>query len=330
MSLEIYGTLGPSCSTQKTIEELLKVGMTGMRLNLSHCNLNDRKEWLDAFHQACKNTGVQADLMIDMCGPELRILDIDPILIIPDSKITLNSSILPAQILNRAEKDDILLMDDGKIKMQVLDVMDNSVHCLVHYGSEIKARKSVMIQGKQILGPLFTDSDLKNLKHAKEFGITSIMQPFVSSKNDLIMIKDMLNSLELEHLKIDAKIENMSGVEHIEEMINQCDCIVIARGDLGNACGLTHLPYIQKQIEHHCHQSNQKYMVVTEMLNSMIQQPVPTRAEVSDVFHAVYHGAEAIMLTAETASGKYPVEAMQFFVQVAKEAIKTKEKENRL
>ena len=325
MSLEIYGTLGPSCCTKEIIEKMLQSGMTGMRLNLSHCNLEDRKDWIDAFHQACIALDKKADLMIDMRGPELRTLNSVPLQFEKDDMILLNTDTLPQPIFEHAEVNDVLLMDDGKIQMQILDVSNDELRCLVRFGNELKTRKSVMIQGKQISGPLFTESDLDNLKNAKAYHVTSIMQPFVSSKEDLLKIKETLKSLDLEELKLYAKIENMAGVEHVKEMMHYCDCIVIARGDLGNACGLIQLPHIQKQIEALCHQHHQKYMVVTEMLNSMIHQPVPTRAEVSDIYHAVYHGAGAIMLTGETANGKYPTEAMQIFTEVAKTALKDKE-----
>ena len=325
MKLEIYGTLGPSCCTTEIIEDLLKSGMTGMRLNLSHCNLEDRKDWIQAFHQACDHLNIKADFMIDMRGPELRTLNTSPISFEKDTVITLSTDVLPKPVFEHAEIKDILLMDDGKIQMQILEVSSHELRCTVQFGTELKTRKSVMIQGKQISGPLFTESDLQNLMNAKEYRVTSIMQPFVSSKEDLLKIKETLHSLDLDDLKLYAKIENMIGVEQAEEMMHQCDCLVIARGDLGNACGLIQLPRIQKQIEQLCHLHHQKYMVVTEMLNSMIYHPVPTRAEVSDVYHAIYHGAGAIMLTAETASGQYPKEAMHIFTEVAKNALKDKE-----
>ena len=330
MSLEIYGTLGPSCCTQEIIEDLLKSGMTGMRLNLSHCNLDGRKAWIEAFHQACAQTQINADFMIDMQGPELRTLNTQPIYFQPGDQVVFNTTVVPFPIVQHAQKNDFLLMDDGKIQFQINAVYENELHCVVCYGQQLNPRKSIMLQGKQISGPLFTENDLKNLKNAEQFGVTAIMQPFVSGKDDLISIKNTLESLNLGHLKIYAKIENMMGVSHASEMMHCCDCIVIARGDLGNACGLVQLPHIQKEIEQLCHQHQQNYMVVTEMLNSMIHQPVPTRAEVSDIYHAVYHGAQAIMLTGETANGNYPVQAMKIFAQVAQTALndKTKEKSN--
>lgn len=320
--LKIYGTLGPSCCTQEILEEMLISGMTGIRLNLSHCNLWDKKEWIDAFHQACTHMHQHADLMIDMCGPELRIQNFNGKVEWKDkTQVILNEPLIPRSILTHAQINDMILIDDGKLRLRVQDIQENTLLCEVIFGGLLKPRKSIMIEGKTILGPALTENDIKNLKEAKSFGVTAIMQPFVSCKEDLITLKDTLHKLNADNLKIYAKIENQIGLDHLEELIPYCDVLVIARGDLGNACGLIQLPKVQKQIERICHKHHKPYMVVTEMLNSMIDRPVPTRAEVSDVYHAVYHGASEIMLTAETASGQYPVEAMKIFVQVAQTAL---------
>lgn len=320
--LEIFGTLGPSCCTKDTLMQMLKSGMNGIRLNLSHCNLWDKQEWIQEFHEACRETGIQAELMIDMRGPELRIHDIiQPINLIEGTDITLSTQVLPSQIINHSQINDILLMDDGRLSVQVIKKSEHELLCHVIHGGHLHARKSVMIQGKMISGPALTESDLKNMKAAKSFGVTAIMQPFVSSKDDLIQVKRTLKEYNADDLKIYAKIENTVGLAHLEELMPYCDVVVIARGDLGNACSLIELPRVQKQIEQLCHQYRKPYMVVTEMLNSMMEHPTPTRAEVSDVYHAVYHGASSIMLTGETASGKYPAEAMHIFKQVALRAL---------
>ena len=333
MKLEIYGTLGPSCCTTEILVNMLNAGRSGVRLNLSHGNLAEKKDWIESFHQACQITGIHADFMIDMQGPELRLKAVDTgFTLSAEEEILLDDTILPAQILQQAQPADRVLIDDGKIQLSVIRKKDNALQCKVIYGGKLKPSKSIMIQGKNLRGSVLTDNDKTNLKEAADYGVTAIMQPFVSSQQDLIELKKTLCDCQCDHLKIYAKIENNDGVEHMEELMHQCDCIVIARGDLANACSLTKLPFVQKKIEQLCRKHKQPYMVVTEMLNSMIEHPTPTRAEVSDVFHAVYHGASAIMLTGETASGNYPAEAMNIFVQVAQEALEfleeTKEKNN--
>ena len=325
--LEIYGTLGPSCCQKETIVQLLEAGMTGMRLNLSHCNLWERKQWLDEFHAACVQTGINADLMIDMRGPELRVNELkEPLLLEDGQSIELTSSTIPKSVIHAAEVGDKLMMDDGKIHVIVTAKENERLVCNVVHGGILKSRKSVAIEGKTVQGDTLTESDILNIQAAKQYGVTSIMQPFVNSKQDLIEVKRALKEAGADYLRIFTKIETLQGFEHIDELLKDSDQIVIARGDLGNAAGLIRLPAIQKQIEQRCKQHNKPYMVVTEMLHSMQENPTPTRAEVSDVFHAVYHGASSIMLTGETAGGKYPVEAMKVFVGVAKEAQKEKEK----
>ncbi len=328
MNTEIYGTLGPSCCRQEIIEKLIQEGMTGMRLNLSHCTLTERKDWIDAFHNACQAQNQTLDLIIDMQGPELRLKDFDAFELISQSEVILDESVLPAQIIHHAEIHDLILIDDGQIQLQVIQNCDSALELKTICPGIVKPRKNAAIKGKTLSGPVFTESDLMNLAQAKKHGVTAIMQPFVKGKEDLIELKQKLVELDLAELKIYAKIENMQGVEHLEDLFPHCDVIVIARGDLANACTLEELPCIQKDIEKACRKHGKPYMVVTEMLHTMIEQPVATRAEVSDIFHAVYHGASGIMLTAETAGGKYPVQAMHTFIQTAEYAFKYREKEN--
>lgn len=323
--LEIYGTLGPSCNSKETILELFKVGMTGMRLNLSHCNLWDRKDWITTLFEASNELNITPTLLIDMKGPELRLGDMDEIEYFPvGSTVVFSALFWPSEIVSNLEINDYLLIDDGKLEFIVEKVDNGFIHCKTTRSGYLYSHKSIAIKGKRVTGPTLQDLDIQNLIRAKEYGVTGIMQPFVRSANDLIELKKYLNELNLNDLKIYAKIENLDGVEHLEEIIPHCDHIVIARGDLGNAVGLVKLPSIQKQIEKTCKKYDKPYMVVTEMLASMHENPIPTRAEVSDIFHAVYHGASSIMLTGETANGKYPIEAMKYFVETANEALKTK------
>lgn len=321
--LEIYGTLGPSCCKQETIIEMFKIGMTGMRLNLSHCNLEDRKDWIAAFHHEKKLCGIQGDLLIDMKGPELRIGSISERKIGKGEFVTFDECILPKEIFKAIEVEDVLLIDDGKIECSVISC-DKNVVCNVIRGGILKSNKSIAVKNKNIHGDVLTFSDIENLKQAKLYGVTGIMQPFVRNKEDLMKVREVLNQYDLGDMKIYAKIENMDGVNNLESIISYCDHIVIARGDLGNATGLVHLPSIQKRIEKVCNAKHHPYMVVTELLASMIENEIPTRAEVSDIYHAVYHGASSVMLTNETAIGKHSVVAMKVLVEVAKEAKKEK------
>lgn len=324
-NLEIYGTLGPACCKQEVIEEMIQLGMTGIRLNLSHCNLGDRKDWITAFHCAQNKCGIKAQFLIDMKGPELRLSSNCEETYLPKgSMLTLSYMFIPKPIMENACANDILFIDDGKLELKVEKNENGFLWCKTNRAGYLKGNKSIAIKGKSISGEVLTESDIENLKHAKEYGVTGIMQPFVRDSKDLIQVRKILNQYHLDDLKIYAKIENMEGVENLESIIPCCDHVVIARGDLGNATGLIHLPTVQKTIEKICNERNHPYMVVTEMLSSMIENEIPTRAEVSDIYHAIYHGASSVMLTNETAIGKHPIEAMKVLVDVSKEAKKRK------
>lgn len=315
--LEIYGTFGPSCCTKETLVQLIHTGMTGIRLNLSHTNLEDHPDWLEALEEAKHETGKEIDLLIDMKGPELRIGKIEPMDLKEDDILDLRDLLVPSYIYSYLEEGQEILLDDGLILLEAI----NEYHAKVIRGGKLLPNKSMALKGKEIKAPVLTDSDIENLKQAQKYHVTGIMQPFVQSKEDLLYIQNTLKKLNI-NLKVYAKIESQSGIDHVEEFLPYCDQIIIARGDLGNAVGLVKLPSVQHYIEKVCHQSQKPYMVVTQMLHSMQEHSVPTRAEVSDIYHAVYNGAQSIMLTGEIAAGKYPLEAMRYFVEVATQAMK--------
>ncbi len=316
-TLEIYGTFGPTCCTYETIRSCFEKGMTGMRLNLSHANIKDHVDWLDAFHKAAKDCGVQPDLLIDMKGPELRLGVLDhPIECKQGQLISFEDLFLPHTILPYVEKGVILLIDDGRIEIQAQDPCVG----LVTRPGTIQSSKSVALPGVSIHTPVLTQSDIENLKVAKEYGVTGIMQPFVRNVDDLMNVKKQLRALDLD-LKVYAKIENEEGVQSLSSLFPYCDQIIIARGDLANAVGLVNIAHVTHTIAQACKEAKKPYMVVTQMLYTMQQNAVPTRAEVSDIYYAVYHGASSIMLTGETAASLYPTEAMDMFVQVAKTAL---------
>ena len=165
-----------------------------------------------------------------------------------------------------------------------------------------------------------TETDRRNLRQAKAFGVTAVMQPFVRSKKDLEEVRGALDQAGGEDIRLLAKIENMAGVEKLRELIPSCDEIVIARGDLGNAMELWELPGVQKRIAAICRDAGRDFMVVTQMLESMTHRQVPSRAEVSDIFNAVLDGAASVMVTGETAAGEYPVYVIRYLVKTVREA----------
>lgn len=336
MKTEIFATFGPACGDSLILEEMIRAGMTGMRLNLSHTTLVDSEAYLLAYQEAAKNSQVCPQILIDMQGPELRVGNLKEPQRLEEKKMVFlgtqdycetksvafdNIGIpVPKEVMHVIGVGDEVLLDDGKILLEVEEVGDTFASAKVICGGVLKSHKSIKIKEKIIKMPPLTFHDLENLKLAKEYGVTALMQPFVHNGEELRYVRNILKEYDAEHIKIYAKIENKLGVENIQDILPEADVIIIARGDLGNDMPLWELPKVQKQVEQACQKANVPYVVVTQMLASMEEYPVPTRAEVSDIYHAVYHGAWGVMITGETAVGKYPVEAVRYLANTAKEA----------
>lgn len=303
---------------------MFDAGMTGIRLNLSHSSLEASQSWIHYYFDAARQTGTPKKLMIDLIGPELRIGDLEGSMgLSGGAHVILGYAGIPApkEIFPYIKKNQEILLDDGKIKLIAEQkISEFSWRCRIICGGVLTAHKSIALPGCSINNPTLTEADLKNLAVAKQYKVTDVMLPFVRNKADLIILREALKENNCEDIRIFAKIENMTGVEHLEELIPYCDYIVIARGDLGNAMPLSKLPRVQAHIAQVCREHKKDFMVVTQMLDSMIRNPYPTRAEVNDIYHAVTQGAKALMLTGETAHGKYPVEAMKMLVDTAKES----------
>lgn len=395
--VKIYGTLGPACQDEKILTEMFALGMTGMRLNLSHVTLAESGELIGKMKWAAESCGVKPQLLIDLQGPELRtgavaepILlkneeiveicaaadwktenerndrcgDMDLIRSATDQKVVefleknsreeltetadkkKNSESSPVQnrtsaqrMSARIELPDItipylipgqeILLDDGKIHLKVVENSENikpgsgekrRYFAKVLWGGLLKSRKSAAFPGAKINSPTLTKADLENIRLAKEMGVTGVMQPFVRGREDLECVKNALQEAGAEDVKLFAKIENLDGVQKLEELLPGADEIVIARGDLGNAVHLWDLPSVQREISQKCQATGKPFMVVTQMLASMERNPVPTRAEVNDIFHAVLDGASSVMVTGETAAGDYPVEVIRYLVNTVRSA----------
>lgn len=356
--MDIYGTIGPACLDDKLLEEMFLLGMTGMRLNLSHTELSDCHEWTDKIKQAAKSAGVKPKILIDLQGPELRIGKLEtPILLREGEQIILESQnreetkskeldcglfgcqeygqsaaaiSVPEPVIARMETGQQVLLDDGKIMLVVLASEQGRSCCQVSRGGILASKKSIALQGIELYLPTLTESDRKNLRQAREHGVTGVMLPFVSKAYQLQNLKRELLEMKEPELEIFAKIENLEGFHNLKHLLPYADHIVIARGDLGNRMPLWELPPIQAEIAKVCRKEKKPFMVVTQMLASMEEHKVPTRAEVSDIFRAVSEGAFSVMVTGETAAGRYPVEAMKYLcrtVQSAQEYLK--ERQNR-
>lgn len=339
-TLEIYGTLGPSCADPAILRQMFETGITGMRLNLSHGTLAHSAGMIEAFHKAADEAGVHPSLLIDMQGPELRIGTIEKSRILMDGETVIlarRSAALspagaipvPGEIFEHYEDGMTLLIDDGKRKLKTtrmrrLDEGD-LIEARVITGGALLSRKSIAVEGRAITGNTLTEQDILNLQNAEAYGVTDVMQPFVRGAADLREVRKAMQESGAGRCRLFAKIENTEGLAAVEEIIPLTDMVVIARGDLGNAVPLWHLPYVQKEISHKCRKAGVPFMVVTQMLASMEKAPVPTRAEVSDIFNAVVDGASSVMVTGETASGSYPLQVAEYLVRTAREGLRYRE-----
>ena len=317
MTGKLYGTLGPACADTDTLRAMFRAGMAGMRLNLSHGTLSESAAWVKMMHAAARAEGVTSDLIIDLQGPELRIGKLDkPVELKEGSTLTLGESFpVPDCVAPNLTDSDELLLDDGALLLRVEDA--KSGRCRVVRGGVLASRKSLAVVGRELPAPALTELDIENLRHAKEYGVTGVMQPFVRGREDLEIVRKAMAETGTEDLKIFAKIENQTGLHKLDEIIPLADVVICARGDLGQAMPLWELPRAQTLIVEKCRAAGRDFMISTQMLHSMHHSAVPTRAEVTDVYQAAKSGAPYLLLTGETAAGEYPVEAMHYFARIA-------------
>lgn len=312
--MEIYGTLGPACANAVVLEQMFRCGMTGLRLNLSHTSLEESAPLLEQMRLAAERCGVRPQLLIDLQGPELRVGKQGlPLLLEEGVRLPLRRLALPEHLYAALQPETELLLDDGRLCVRVLPAGEG----LVLRGGTLAPGKSVAVPGLCAALPALTAADRKNLSLASAFGVTGVMQSFVRSREDVEEVRTALCGTGLRHF---AKLENRAGLDSLEQWIRLPDVLVIARGDLGNAVPLWELPGVQKQVAALARQAGKPFLVVTQMLASMERTAVPTRAEVSDIFNAVLDGASALMLTGETAAGRYPAEAMDYFCRTIRAA----------
>ena len=323
--MEYYGTIGTSCADRETLCRMYRAGMTGIRLNLSHGGLAEKRDWLRLIRAAARDAGASTRLLVDLQGPEVRIgVPSHPLELTAGSTVTLGQGDIPAEqaVVDAVEPGQTLLLDDGRIELLVTAKAKVLLTCRVVRGGTLTARKSLEAPGLDLhrTRPALTAADRANLALAAECGVTDVMQPFVRSRADLEELRRALDEAGAGHVRILAKIEDQNGVRQLESFFDAADEIVIARGDLGNDMPLWQLPAVQKDIAAACRKAGKPFIVVTQMLASMERSAVPTRAEVSDIFNAVADGAWGVMVTGETAVGQYPADVIRYLTNTAAEA----------
>ncbi len=326
---KIVCTLGPACSDKQTLTEMCKAGMNVARLNFSHNTHADHEKRIALIKEVREELGLPIAIMLDTKGPEYRIKtfkngkitlkendvftftadDIEG----DETRVSVNYKGLPHDL----EKGDIILLNNGLLSFEVTDKTDTDIICRVKIGGELSDRKSMSFPNKTLKQKYLSEQDKQDIKFGAEHDVDFIACSFVSCKQDLLDIKAYLTEIGAEGIDLIAKIENRSGVDNIEEISNECDGIMVARGDMGVEIPFEELPAIQKKIITKCRMLGKRVITATEMLESMIYNARPTRAEISDVANAVYDGTSAIMLSGETAAGKYPVQAVRTMARIA-------------
>ena len=320
--MRYYATLGPSCCDTAALSALLRRGVTGFRLNLSHTPLAARTDWIDALHAAERKTDLRAQLMIDLRGPEVRIGDMPvPLPLAEGAAVTLGADIpVDGDVLDALRPGMTVLLDDGAM---ALTVVDGGV-CRVTRGGTLTGHKSLTLEGVDLRRPALCEADLADLSQAAALGVNAVMQPFVRSAGDLRVVRQTMAENGLADAELFAKVENQPGLDALPDWLALCDVVTIARGDLGSSLPLERLPAAQKHIAALCRSRGKPFLVVTQLLHSMIDHPSPTRAEVLDIYNAVLDGADCLMLTGETAQGRYPLESADWLIRVAQEAEKAR------
>ena len=339
--IKVYGTFGPKCSDTETLYQMFCAGMTGMRLDLSHALFKDNIKPVENMLAAADRAGVKADFVIDMQGPELRTGTLNAPIFLREGDTAVftaasagfagrrNACIpVPEIVIPWLKPDQQVQIDDGKIICRIVEnnFGESLITGRILRGGILRNDRSLSLPGVDVRPATMAKSDLINIRDAKPYGITGIMQPFVRDEEDLKFLRSALEEEGCGHLRLLAKIENRVGIEHLEELLPYGDEFVVSRGDLGSDMELWELPAAQKKIASICRKAGKDFMVVTQMLTSMEHSPVPTRAEVCDIFNAVLDGAHSVMALTETATGEYPVEAMRYLANTAREALLYRER----
>ncbi len=327
---KIICTMGPSSDKPEVLEALIKNGMDIARFNFSHGTHPEQKVRMDALKEARKKLKKPIAILLDTKGPEIRTG-----LLENDGKVTLTAGeefILTTeeikgnekrvyqtydQLPNDVKPGNTILIDDGLIELKVKAIEGTEIICEIMNGGELGQRKGINVPNVKVNLPAITDKDREDIIFGIGQGIDFIAASFVRNAEAVKEIKQILKDFNAEHISVIAKIENAEGIDNIDKIINAADGIMVARGDMGVEIPAYEVPHVQKEIVRKCNHKYKPVIIATQMLDSMIRNPRPTRAEVTDVANAINEGTDAIMLSGETAAGKYPVEALRMMVQIA-------------
>ncbi len=335
---KIVCTVGPACNNKETLMKMIDAGMNVARVNMSHGTYDELEKVFATIREAINESGKNVAILLDTKGPEVRVTTFKngSVMLEEGSDFTLfrdreegdetGVSVSYPKLISLFYAEGAvaigreLLLDDGMISLIVKEVTPESIVCTVSKGGVLKNRKSINIPGYHISMPYVSAQDRRDIEFGLSHGANVVAASFVRNHEDVRTLRDFIDSIGYEYVEIIAKIENQSGVDDMDEIINYADGIMVARGDMGVEIPFIKLPEIQKTLIRKVVAKGKYVITATQMLESMTTSPRPTRAEISDVANAVYDGTSAVMLSGESAAGKYPVESVKALAAICTEA----------
>ncbi|PWT70567.1 MAG: pyruvate kinase [Proteobacteria bacterium] len=335
-STKIVATLGPATSDREVLKRMIAAGVDVVRMNFSHGTHEDHIKRAEAVRQVSRELERTVGIMVDLQGPKIRIgkFGSGKITLGKGDSFTLDADCATGdqhrvgldyrELPRDVRSGDVLLLDDGRIVLDVKEVRGSQIHTLVRHGGELSNNKGINRQGGGLTAPALTAKDMDDMKIGAQLKADFLAISFPKSGADMYMARELMRAAGGQSLLI-AKVERAEAIHALEEIVDASDGIMVARGDLAVEVGDAAVPALQKRMIRLARERNKLTITATQMMESMIMSPVPTRAEVSDVANAVLDGTDAVMLSAETASGKYPVETVEAMARVCLEAEKSSE-----
>ena len=328
-------TIGPASDNEETLRKFIEIGMSAARLNFSHGTHETHKEKIDLIKKLRTEMNSPTAIVLDIKGPKIRthnfvndgvtLKEGDNFSFICGEEILGNErecSISYEELYQDIKVGGMILVDDGLLKFEVTGVDGKRINTKVIVGGQIKNHKGVNVPNVVIKLPSITEKDIEDIKFGCQMGVDFIAASFIRKASDVLDVKKVLKENHGEHIKVIAKIENQEGVDNIDSIIEATDGVMVARGDMGVEIPIQKVPIIQKMIIKKCNEAGKIVITATQMLDSMIRNSLPTRAEASDISNAIFDGTDAIMLSGESASGSFPVEAAKTMSEIAQETEK--------
>ncbi|MGN1269304.1 MAG: pyruvate kinase [Clostridia bacterium] len=332
---KIICTLGPAVDNPETLENLILAGMDVARINFSHGNYHEQQDRIENLKKVRERVGKPVALMLDTKGPEIRIgkfekgeiwLEKGDTFTLKEEEVLGNKeqvSITYKNLHNEVNIGTTILINDGLIKIEIIEINGTDIVCKVIDGGKLTNTKSINIPGMEINLPSPTEKDIEDIKFGIRAGFNYIAASFVRTQQDVLNIRKILKENNGENIKIISKIENRQGINNFDAILDVSDGIMVARGDLGVEIPMEEVPIRQKEFIRKCNRAGKPVIIATQMLESMTHSPRPTRAEVSDVANAVYDMANYVMLSGETAMGEYPIECVKTMSRICEAIEKT-------